>query len=102
MTTFLTESANCAVADHSSALDGCLHYHIPCLGYAVLSVSGATGDERLFAVPVRALTVATDGRQFMLNADRQMLKNAPGFDRHHWPDTADPHRRSGIHSYYSF
>jgi PRC-barrel domain len=69
-------------------------------GYAVLSFAGGNG--KLFAVPVRALAVAADGGEFILNADRAMLKDAPGFDQHSRPDTRDPRWRSGINSYYSF
>ncbi|MGH8168783.1 MAG: PRC-barrel domain-containing protein [Woeseiaceae bacterium] len=71
-------------------------------GFAVLSFPGGHGNGKLFAVPVRALAVAADGGEFILNADREMLKNAPGFDRYSWPDTRDPRWRSGINKYYSF
>ena len=43
-------------------------------GYAVLSCAGGPGNGKLFAVPVRALAVAVDGVEFILNADREMLK----------------------------
>jgi sporulation protein YlmC with PRC-barrel domain len=72
------------------------------LGYAVLSFAAVVGTEKLFAVPIRALSVDSDGRRLMLNADKNTVRNAPGFDRHSWPNTADPRWRSGIMSYYSF
>jgi len=72
------------------------------LGYAVLSFAGAGSGTRLVPVPVRALAVDTDGRRFMLNADREMLRFAPALDCRNWPDTTDPRWRSGIESYYSF
>ena len=77
------------------------------LGYAIMSCTGMSfigsrGKERLFAVPIRALTIDPEGGRFMLNADRKMLRYAPNFDRQSWPDTADPRWRSGINSYYSF
>jgi len=71
------------------------------LGYAVLACNGAA-TEKLFPVPVRALTIDTDGSRFMLNADTEMLKYAPGFERNDWPDTADPGWRSGVERFYSF
>lgn len=71
------------------------------LGYAVLACIGAA-QEKLFPVPVRALTIDTDGSRFMLNADRETLKYAPGFDRNDWPDTGDPGWKSGVESFYSF
>jgi len=72
------------------------------LGYAILSFLAGAGTEKLLPVPLRALTVDADGRRFMLNADRNTLKYAPAFDRHNWPDTADPSWKSGIDSYYRF
>ena len=73
-------------------------------GYAIMSFTGVslTESQRLFPVPIRALTIDPEGCRFMLNADRNMLRYAPGFDRQNWPDTADPRWRSGIDSYYSF
>jgi sporulation protein YlmC with PRC-barrel domain len=72
------------------------------LGYTILSFLGGAGTEKLLPVPIRALTVDAEGRRFMLNADRNTLKYAPAFDRHDWPDTADPRWKSGIDSYYRF
>jgi hypothetical protein len=72
------------------------------LGYAILSFLGVAGTERLLPVPLRALTIDADGRSFVLNADRNTLKYAPAFDRHSWPDIADPRWKSGIESYYRF
>jgi len=72
------------------------------LGYAVLSFAGVVGNGKLFAVPIRALTFDTHGRRFMLNADKETIRHAPGFDRHNWPNPADTRWRSGINSYYSF
>jgi hypothetical protein len=72
------------------------------LGYAVLSCAGIAGTEKLFPVPLRALALDTDGGRFMLNADRETLRFAPGFGREDWPDTADPQWRSGVNRFYNF
>jgi sporulation protein YlmC with PRC-barrel domain len=72
------------------------------LGYAILSCVGIVATEKLFPVPLRALTVDTDCGRFMLNADRETLTYAPGFIRDDWPDTADPQWRSGVNKFYSF
>lgn len=71
-------------------------------GYAVLSCAGVTTREKLYPVPLHALTVDTDGGRLMLNADRETLSFAPGFGPNEWPDTADPLWRSGVNRFYSF
>lgn len=71
--------------------------------YAVLSFNGLAGnEEKLYPVPLRALTVDARDGYITLNADREMIRHAPGFERNQWPDTGDPRWRSGIRSYYSF
>ena len=49
--------------------------------------SGA-GD-KLFAVPWSALTLDTDNKCFLLQVDKDRLKDAPGFDKDRWPSMAD-------------
>ncbi len=69
--------------------------------YAVLTFGGFLGfGEKLFALPWQALTLDTMNKRFVLNASREMLENAPGFDKGHWPDMADPEWAEGIHAYY--
>jgi sporulation protein YlmC with PRC-barrel domain len=71
------------------------------VAYAVLSFGGFLGmGERLFAVPWDALQLDTVNKRFMLNVDKERLENAPGFDKDHWPDMADPAWRSEIESFY--
>jgi sporulation protein YlmC with PRC-barrel domain len=71
------------------------------VGYAVLSFGGFLGmGEKLFAVPWGALTLDTKNKRFVLNVEKDRLKNAPGFDKDHWPDMADQSWAREIHSYY--
>lgn len=71
------------------------------VGYAVLSFGGFLGvGEKLFAVPWNALKLDTEHKRFVLNVPKDRLKDAPGFDKGHWPDMADPSWVKGIHSYY--
>jgi sporulation protein YlmC with PRC-barrel domain len=71
------------------------------ISYAVLSFGGFLGlGDRLFAVPWQALTLDTANKRFMLNATKDQLKNAPGFDKDHWPSMADSTWASGIHKFY--
>lgn len=71
------------------------------VAYAVLSFGGFLGiGDKLFAVPWNALTVDEVNKEIVLDADKQMLENAPGFDKDNWPDFADPNWGSQIHSHY--
>lgn len=57
--------------------------------YAVLSFGGFLGlGDKLFAIPWEALTLDTANHSFILDVDKEVLKNAPGFDKDHWPDDA--------------
>ena len=59
------------------------------IAYVVLAVGGLLGiGEKYFAVPWQALTLDTDRKCFVLDADKDRLKNAPGFDKDHWPRAA--------------
>lgn len=71
------------------------------IAYCVLSFGGFLGmGEKLFAVPWGAMTLDTENKRFILNVDKERLKNAPGFDKDNWPDTTNPEWGSRIYSYY--
>ena len=71
------------------------------IAYAVLSFGSFLGlGEKLFAVPWSALKLDTENKRFILNIDKERLKNAPGFDKDAWPNLADPTWANDIHSYY--
>ena len=60
------------------------------IAYAVLSFGGFLGmGDKLFAIPWEALTLDTEDHAFILDADKEVLKNAPGFDKEYWPGTAE-------------
>src|SRR6267378_3801685 len=60
------------------------------VAYAVLSFGGFLGmGDKLFAIPWEALTLDTDNKCFILDASKEQLKKAPGFDKDHWPSMAD-------------
>jgi sporulation protein YlmC with PRC-barrel domain len=70
--------------------------------YAVLSSGGFLGmGDRLFAVPWSALKLDAEHKRFILDVDVDRLKEAPGFDKDHWPDMADSKWSSSNDSYYS-
>lgn len=71
------------------------------VGYAVLSCGGFLGmGEKLFAVPWNALTLDTKNKRFVLNVEKDRLKDAPGFDKDKWPNMADQAWVKTIHAYY--
>lgn len=73
------------------------------VAYAVLSFGGFMGmGDKLFAIPFQALKHDGDRNRFVLNVDKERLKNAPGFDKNNWPSTADRAWGSQIHSYYGY
>jgi sporulation protein YlmC with PRC-barrel domain len=71
------------------------------IAYAVLSFGGFLGiGDKLFAVPWRALQIDTGEHEFILEIDRKALETAPGFDKHNWPDMADPEFSGPVHTFY--
>jgi sporulation protein YlmC with PRC-barrel domain len=69
--------------------------------YAVLSFGGFLGmGDRLFAVPWRALELDTVNKRFLLHVTKEKLKNAPGFDKDHWPSMAETSWVTDVHSFY--
>jgi sporulation protein YlmC with PRC-barrel domain len=71
------------------------------IAYAVLSSGGFLGiGDKLLAIPWNALTLDTDRKCFLLAVPSETVKNAPGFDKDHWPAMADPTWAVGLHEYY--
>ena len=71
--------------------------------YLALSYgSWFTGGNKLFAVPLSSFTLTHDNNKtfFTVHVSQDSLKNAPGYDKNNWPDTADPNWAKGIDSYY--
>jgi sporulation protein YlmC with PRC-barrel domain len=59
------------------------------VNYAVLSFGGFLGlGDKLFAIPWDALTIDPENNAFILDMNKDQLKDAPGFDKDHWPDEA--------------
>jgi len=73
------------------------------IAYAVLSFGGFLGmGDKLFAIPWQAFTVDTTMKQLILNADKELLEKAPGFDKNNWPDMADLSLGSTLYGYYGY
>ncbi|GIV77643.1 PRC-barrel domain-containing protein [Litorilinea aerophila] len=74
--------------------------------YAVLSfdeglLENLLGTNKLFAIPWQLLQLDADNHRFILDVDDEVLENAPGFDRDHWPDHSHSYWTSEIHGYYN-
>ena len=71
------------------------------VAYAVLSFGGFLGmGDKLFAIPWRALRIDPPNHRFILDVDKETLKNAPGFDKDQWPSMADEQWARDVHAYY--
>jgi sporulation protein YlmC with PRC-barrel domain len=72
------------------------------IAYAVLSFGGFLGmGKKLFALPWGALTLDAVEKRFIVDASKEKLQNAEGFDKDHWPSMADPEWATRLHSYYN-
>ena len=73
------------------------------VAYAVMSFGGFLhfGD-KFFALPWSTLYVDQDKDRIVLNVDKEVLKNAPGFDKSDWPDLSDEKYTAQINVYYQY
>lgn len=73
------------------------------IAYAVLSFGGFLGlGEKLFAIPWGALSLDPERTVFVLNLDREVLEEGPGFDKDDWPQTGDREYMIEIYEYYGY
>jgi len=71
--------------------------------YAALSFGGFAGfGNKLFAIPMSAFTLKHGAEEtfLVLDISAERLKDAPGFDKDHWPDTANPAWAAEIDKFY--
>jgi sporulation protein YlmC with PRC-barrel domain len=72
------------------------------VAYAVLSFGGFMGmGDKLFAIPWKAISLDREHENAILDVQPEVLENAPGFDKDHWPDFADPTWGESIHAHYN-
>lgn len=56
--------------------------------YVVIELGGFLGiGEKYFAFPYTFIAVDSKDETFVLDQDYETIKNAPGFDKDHWPKT---------------
>jgi len=71
------------------------------VSFGIVSFGGFLGvGEKLFAVPLQAMKTSPEERAFVLNVDKEKLKNAPGFDKDHWPDLRDRAYNTTVYTFY--
>lgn len=71
--------------------------------YAALSFGGFLGlGDKLFAVPIKALTLKHDEEDhyFVLDVPKEKLETAPGFDKDAWPDFGNPEFGAEVDAFY--
>lgn len=78
-----------------------LDRHSGRLSYAVQLFCGFLGlGEKLFAVPWSALKLDTGNKRSVLDASKDRLESAPGFDKDAWPNMAGPAWEQVVHDFY--
>jgi sporulation protein YlmC with PRC-barrel domain len=69
--------------------------------YAVLGFGGALGlGDKLFAYPVSAFRAGAGNDDLVLNVSKEKLKDAPGFDKDHWPAWGSDQYRRDVDRYH--
>ena len=71
------------------------------VGYVVMTSGGFLGmGNKLFAIPMSAMQLDTAAQCLRMNASKETFQNAPGFDKNHWPDMADPKWERSVYGHY--
>ena len=73
------------------------------ISYGVLETGSFLGmGGKLLAIPFEAFTVDEQAHKLILNVDKEVLKNAEGFDKNNWPDFASHEWITRTHDYFGF
>lgn len=71
--------------------------------YYVMSFGGFLGmGDKLFAIPPQAITVDTENECLVMDVTKEILEDAPGFDKDHWPNMADVGFRDSVYDHYGY
>ena len=73
------------------------------VNYVALEFGGFLGvGDKLFAIPWHAFKYQPkpDDEHLVLNVTKERLKNAPGFDKNHWPNMANPRWNAETDAFY--
>ena len=70
--------------------------------YYVIEFGGFLGiGEKFFAIPFHLLKIDPENKVFKFSEKRETLEKAPGFDKHHWPETNE-HKSAYVEESWSF
>lgn len=73
------------------------------IAYAVLSFGGFLGlGDKLFAIPWDALQLDAEEERFVLDVDKEMLEDAPGFNKDDWPETIERQWLGEVYTFYGY
>lgn len=71
------------------------------VAYAVLSAGGVLGvGDRYFAVPWAMLSVDTEEHEVVVDVEKDLIENSPGFDKDNWPGGEDSEWLTQLYSHY--
>lgn len=71
------------------------------IAYAVLVRGGVLGiGGKMHAIPWSALTLDANRKCFVVDLDKDQLKESDGFDKDHWPAFADSRWANDLHASY--
>lgn len=56
--------------------------------------------DKYFVVPWEVIHFTPNGKKILLDVSKLDLKNAPGFDKNHWPDFSDAQQQVTIYEFY--
>ena len=71
------------------------------VAYGVLAAGGFLGmGEKFFAIPWDMFTVDADDHSLVVDLNKEVLDDAPGFDKDNWPLTDDRDYISEVYDYY--
>lgn len=69
--------------------------------YVVLESGSFLGlGGKLFAIPFSELKLDPTRELFILNREKEYIKNTPGFDKDHWPATNDHEYFDDVNTYW--
>ena len=69
--------------------------------YAVVEFGGLLGvGKKLFAIPFQELKLNPEREVFILDRDKDYVRESPGFDPSHWPATNDHSYFDTVDGYY--
>ncbi|HEV2675616.1 MAG TPA: PRC-barrel domain-containing protein [Aliidongia sp.] len=96
-----TAVTNRANEDLGTIRDVVLDKYDGSVRYAVLEFGGFLGlGSKLFALPWELLSYEEGVDAYVIGIDKEVLRQAPGFDSDNWPDMGAVEFDTGLRSYY--